>query len=268
MTPEERFAESDGHTQGTPEEAQLYRATIQYDGTAYYGFQRQRAGVPTVQSAVETALETISGHPVTLAGAGRTDTGVHALGQVITFTIDWSIRHGDTALLNALNANLPQDIVVLDVALARAGFHARFSARRRSYRYRILNRDHRDPFLRDRVWQVSRPLDVQRMDLAARHLIGVHDFATFGRAPVGDNTTREVFAAVCHRDQDDIWFEITANAFLNRMVRSLVGSIKEVGTGNWTLEDFAAALEAKDRKRSATAAPPQGLYLVSVEYEV
>lgn len=250
-----------------PEGARQFRATIRYDGSAYYGFQRQRRGVPTVQSELETALEQIAGHPVSVTGAGRTDTGVHALGQVVSFTIDWSIGHGNDALLRALNANLPPDIAVTEVAEAWPGFHPRFDARRRTYRYWIRNADLRDPFLRQRAWQVSQLLDAQRMDAAASLLRGEHDFATFGRAPVGDNTTREVFAACCWREDADIWFEITANAFLNRMVRSLIGSIKEVGSGNWDLTEFQSAFEARDRRRSATAAPPQGLYLVAVTYD-
>ncbi len=267
MTSDEQDAGNQGNAKESPDGAQLYRATVQYDGTAYFGFQRQRAGVPTVQSAIETALEQISGHPVTVTGAGRTDTGVHALGQVVSFTIDWSTRHGNDALLRAINANLPRDVAVLDVMGAPAGFHPRFSARRRTYRYWIRNAEQQDIFLRDRVWHVSQGLNVSAMDAAAGQLLGEHDFATFGRAPVGDNTVRQVFAAQCRRDGNDVWFEISANAFLNRMVRSLVGSIKEVGTGSWSLDEFRVALLAKDRGRSATAAPPQGLYLVSVEYE-
>lgn len=244
-----------------------YRATVQYDGTAYQGFQRQRDGTSTVQAAIETALEQISGHPVVVVGAGRTDTGVHALGQVVSFTIDWSPRHGNAALLRAMNANLPRDIVALDVTEAAPGFHPRFSARRRSYRYRIHVSAVPDLFRRDRVWHLVEPLDVVAMDAAAKLLLGEHDFATFGRAPVGENTSRTVFEATCRPQDDEVWFTITANAFLNRMVRSLMGSIKEVGTGKWQLADFRAALEAKSRGRSATAAPPQGLCLVAVEYE-
>lgn len=266
MVPDNRVTNEDG-AQDEPGRATLYRATVQYDGTAYYGFQRQRAGVPTVQSALESALEKISGRAVTVTGAGRTDTGVHALGQVISFTIDWSVRHGDDALVRALNANLPQDIVVLDVASAPPGFHPRFSALRRSYRYRIHNAAAWDPFRRDRVWHVSRTLDVDAMNAAAHLLIGEHDFATFGRAPVGDNTVRKVFSAGWRRVGDEVVFDIRANAFLNRMVRSLVGSIKEVGTGCWDMATFAAAFRAVDRSQSAGAAPPQGLYLVAVEYE-
>lgn len=268
MAPAENVADIDDHTVETMDGEQLYRATVQYDGTAYFGFQRQRPGVATVQSALEAALEQISGQAVTVTGAGRTDTGVHALGQVISFTIDWSNRQGNEALLRAINANLPRDIVVLDVGEAPGGFHPRFSARRRTYRYWIRNVVVRDPFLRARAWLVRRRLNAQAMDGAAGLLLGEHDFATFGRAPVGDNTVRKVFAAHCYRDRDDVWFEITANAFLNRMVRSLVGSIKEVGTGSWDLETFRRVFEATDRRRSATAAPPQGLYLVSVNYEV
>lgn len=267
MASDHRAADGD-EAQELPDRTALYRATVQYDGTAYYGFQRQRAGVPTVQAVLESALEHIAGRPVTVTGAGRTDTGVHALGQVVSFTIDWSIRHGNEALLRAINAHLPRDVVVLNVDAAPPGFHPRFSARRRSYLYRIYTADARDPFRRDRAWHVRQSLDVGAMDAAAQLLVGEHDFATFGRAPVGDNTVREVFSAGCRRMGDELLFDISANAFLNRMVRSLVGSIKEVGTGSWDLAAFAAAFRAADRAQSATAAPPQGLYLVAVEYEV
>lgn len=266
MAPVEPSAATNGQAVDNRDGLRLFRATIQYDGTAYLGFQRQRTG-PTIQATLETALERISGRPATVLGSGRTDTGVHALGQVVSFTIDWSDRHGDAALMRALNANLPRDIAVVDVAEAPPGFHPRFSARRRTYRYRIRNSAVWDPFARDRVWQVHQALDAEVMNEAAALLVGEHDFGTFGRAQVGDNTVRVVYAATSWRVAEEVWFEISANAFLNRMVRSLVGSIKEVGTGNWDLVQFRAAFEAADRRKSATVAPPQGLYLVSVAYE-
>jgi tRNA pseudouridine38-40 synthase len=243
-----------------------YSATVQYDGTAYNGFQRQRRGVPSIQAELEKALAQLAGHPVRVIGAGRTDTGVHALGQVIGFTIEWPARHGHGALLRALNANLPQDIAVVELAEAPPGFHPRFGARRRTYEYKVLNAPVRQPLLRQRAWHVGETLDLERMKAAAAMLVGTRDFATFGRAPVGDNTVREVFETEWRRDGELLIFRISANAFLFRMVRSLVGSLRAVGDGKWSIDDFAAALRARDRKRSATAAPAHGLYLVSVEY--
>jgi tRNA pseudouridine38-40 synthase len=246
--------------------ARTFRATVQYDGTAYYGFQRQRRGVPSIQAELEQALAHLAGHPIRVTGAGRTDTGVHALGQVIGFTIEWPIGHGNAALLRALNANLPEDVAVVELNEAAVDFHPRFDARRRTYEYLILRSAIRQPLWRHRAWQVAQALDVRRMNAAAALLPGTRDFATFGNAPVGDNTVREVFAAEWHEAGELLAFRICANAYLHRMVRSVVGSLKIVGTGKWSVDEFAAALAARDRKRSATAAPAHGLYLVSVEY--
>ncbi len=260
--------------------ARPYRATVQYDGTAYYGFQRQRhgpggAGV-SIQSELEEALGRLAGQPVRVTGAGRTDSGVHALGQVIGFTIEWPTRRGPEALRKALNAHLPRDIAIRDLAEAPPGFHPRFDARRRTYEYVILNGPTRQPLWRNRAWQVAETLDVARMSAAAALLVGTRDFATFGRAPAGDRpsaraTVREVLAAEWRRDvwlgDEMLVFRICANAFLYRMVRSLVGSLRMVGAGRWTVERFAAALAACERKESAMAAPAHGLYLALVEYD-
>lgn len=260
--------------------ARAYRATVQYDGSAYFGFQRQRRGPGregvSIQSELEEALARLAGRPVRVTGAGRTDTGVHALGQVIGFTIEWPTRHGTAALLNALNANLPPDIAISELVEAPPGFHPRFDARRRTYEYLIVNAPVRRPLWRGRAWQVVEPLDVARMNEAAATLIGTRDFATFGRAPVRDRpsagaTVREVLAAewrtATAADDPLCVFRISANAFLFRMVRSLVGSLRMVGSGRWSVEQFAAALAACDRKQSANAAPAHGLYLVAVDYD-
>lgn len=245
---------------------QRYRATIEYDGSDYRGFQWQQ-DEPTVQAAIEAALQAISGKSIRITGAGRTDTGVHALGQVITFDLDWPEKHGLEALQRALNAHLPDDIVVLQLIKAAAGFHPRFDARRRSYHYLIYNTPIRRPLYRRHYWHVVRPLDVDRMNEAAALLLGTHDFATFGRPPQGERTIREVHQAVWQQEEACLRFVITANAFLHRMVRSLVGSLVAVGLGKWTVAQFAEAFRACDRSRSATAAPAHGLYLVSVDYE-
>ena len=248
-------------------ETRTYRAIVQYDGTNYYGFQRQRRGVPSVQAELEQALTRLVEHPIRVLGAGRTDTGVHALGQVIGFTIEWPEKHGLEALHRALNANLPQDIVISKLAEAQPGFHPRFDARRRTYRYLILNTPIRQPLWRYRAWHIAQRLDLDRMNEAAALLIGMHDFATFGRPTVGDNTVREVVSASWRSEEQLAIFEICANGFLHRMVRSTVGSLKMVGCGKWSIGDFADALAARERRRSATAAPAHGLYLVSVEYD-
>lgn len=244
-----------------------FRATVEYDGTAYFGFQRQRRGVPSIQAELERSLAQLTGQPVRVNGAGRTDTGVHALGQVVGFTIEWPERRGVMALLRAINAHLPADIAVIGLAEAAPGFHPRFDARRRTYAYHILPGPVRRPLWRQRAWRVAQVLDVERMNAAAALLVGRHDFATFGRAPVGENTVREVYRAEWRAEGEMLVFRICANAFLQRMVRSLVGSLKEVGSGRWSVDDMDAALAARERQRSATTAPAHGLYLVSVEYD-
>jgi len=241
-----------------------YRARIEYDGTDYFGFQRQRDDQPTIQGAVEQALSRVFQQPIGVTGAGRTDSGVHATGQVISFDVVW--RHSTEDLQRALNANLPADIVILQLDETTTTFHPRFDARRRAYAYHIYNTAVRSPLRRQRSWHVSQPLDVALMNQAAACLPGVHDFATFGQPPQGDNTVREVFTAHWQRQGDLMVFFIEANAFLYRMVRSLVGSMKAVGDGRWSISEFEAALHACDRHRSGTVAPAHGLYLVSVTY--
>ncbi|GAB4158483.1 MAG: tRNA pseudouridine(38-40) synthase TruA [Candidatus Promineifilaceae bacterium] len=245
-------------------EKQRFRALIEYDGTQYFGFQRQRADQVTIQGALETALRTVTGEPAAILAAGRTDSGVHASGQVVCFDLTW--RHGVDALQRALNVNLPADIVVKRLEVTHAAFHPRFDARRRSYRYQIYNEPVRSPAHRLYSWHVSQPLDMAQMNEAAAHLIGVHDFATFGQPPQGTNTVREVFQAEWRREADLLTFTIEANAFLYQMVRSLVGSLKLVGEGKWTVATFVTALHGCDRKYITTVAPPHGLFLVSVTY--
>lgn len=240
-----------------------YRALVEYDGTAYHGFQRQRAKA-TIQGQLESAIKTVSGQAVTVIGAGRTDSGVHALGQVIAFDVNW--QHERRALERALNATLPKDIAVRDLQDAPAGFHPRFSARSRAYEYTIYQSPIRSPLRRHQVWHVPRRLDVSLMNQAAQIIVGQHDFATFGRPPQGENTVRAVLEANWRRSDELFIFEIEANAFLYRMVRSLVGSMKAVGEGRWKVTEFAAALAKRDRGQSAKSAPPQGLCLTAVRY--
>lgn len=241
-----------------------YRAQIEYDGTAYFGFQRQRDDQPTIQGELETALGRLSGEKVTVLGAGRTDSGVHAWGQVVAFNLEW--RHGEDALLRALNAHLPPDIAVQNIVVAAADFHPRYATRRRAYEYIVFNAPIRSALRRQKVWQVSWPLDVERMNIAAAMLIGTHNFATFGQPPEGENCTRHVYQAEWQRQRDELIFTIEANAFLYRMVRSIVGTLVEVGSGKWTTEQFAQAFQATDRSQAGTTAPAHGLFLLSVTY--
>lgn len=186
---------------------------------------------------------------------------------MISFELAW--RHDTETLQRALNANLPEDIAVVAVAEADDAFHPRYGARRRAYGYYLYNAPVRSPLRRLRSWHVPQPLDVARMNEAAGSLIGVHDFATFGRPPEGSGTVtvRELFRARWREEDEFLVFEVEANAFLYRMVRSLVGTLKVVGEGRWSVEAFVEAFRACDRSRAAATAPPQGLYLLSVTYD-
>lgn len=218
-----------------------------------------------MQGELEKAISAIAPRPVTITGAGRTDSGVHARGQVISFELAW--RHGEEALQRAIDANLPPDIVILSLEEAAADFHPRYDADRRAYEYHLYNEPLRSPLRRRRSWHVPRPLDLDRMNEAAARLVGVHDFATFGQPPQGESTVRQLFRAEWRRRAPLLIFGIEGNAFLYRMVRSIVGSLKMVGEGSWSVREFVQAFHARDRSRAAATAPPQGLYLVSVAYD-
>lgn len=242
-----------------------YRALIEYDGTSFCGFQRQKTEFVTVQGELERTISQLAREPVVITGAGRTDSGVHASGQVISFTIEWP--HTVLALKNAINANLPDDIAVLQIGEVPQAFHPRYDAQRRAYRYFIYNGPERSPLRRKFSWHVRRPLQIELMNEAAVLLIGVHDFATFGLPPQGKNSVRELFEAKWQPCNGFLMFSVEANAFLYRMVRSLVGSLVAVGMQDWLVTDFEAAFQSRDRNRSAPAAPPQGLFLASITYD-
>ncbi len=246
-------------------EGTLYlRATVAYDGTDFYGFQVQ-AAQRTVQGTLEDALFKITQERVRVIGAGRTDSGVHALGQVVAFRTGW--RRSPAELQRALNAVLPRDVAVWSLTEAAPGFHPRFDARSRVYRYTIWNHPVRNPLLRRVAHWVPQALDVGAMAEATRLLVGEHDFATFGSPPQGDNTVRRVIAAGWTRDGDRLYLDIEANAFLYRMVRSIVGTLLRVGRGELTVEGFADAFAAADRSQAGPTAPACGLCLVAVHYD-
>lgn len=218
-----------------------------------------------MQQAVEEALARLSGGArVAVLGAGRTDAGVHATGQVIAFDLDWT--HGEAALLRAVNANLPPSIAAKALEVAPPDFHPRYWARSRRYRYTIYNSPVRSPLLARTAWHVWPRLDFEAMAAASRQIVGEHDFATFGADPDGANTVRTVVAAEWRREGETLIFEIEAQAFLYRMVRSLVGTLRLVGAGGMTAAEFAQALAAANRRRSGPSAPPHGLCLVAVNY--
>jgi tRNA pseudouridine38-40 synthase len=237
---------------------------IEYDGTAYNGWQRQKTGLG-VQQRLEEALCRVADHPVDVTCAGRTDTGVHATGQVVHF--DTSSRRGDRGWLLGANSNLPDDVCVTWARHVDDEFHARFTAVGRNYSYRILNRLERSALHRNRAWWVYQPLDAERMHEAAQHLAGEHDFSAFRAAGCRANTPhRNITQISVERDGDWITLQVSANAFLQHMVRNLTGSLAAVGEGEKPAEWIAEVLESKDRKKAGIAAPPHGLTLCSVDY--
>ncbi|MCO4811182.1 MAG: tRNA pseudouridine(38-40) synthase TruA [Gammaproteobacteria bacterium] len=237
---------------------------IEYDGTSYNGWQRQKTGLG-VQQRVEEALSVVANHPVEVICAGRTDTGVHATDQVVHFDTD-SDRSERGWLLGA-NTNLPDDINVSWVTLVADDFHARFSAMSRSYRYLILNRLQRSALHRHRAWWVYEPLDAERMDAAAQRLLGKHDFSAFRAAGCQASTAvRHLTHISVARAGDWITLDVTANAFLQHMVRNIMGTIATVGLGEEGVEWITEVLESRDRKAGGIAAPAHGLTLAGVEY--
>jgi len=244
-----------------------YRATLAYDGTAYQGFQRQIGDTPTIQLAVEQAVAAVTGQTTPVIGAGRTDSGVHATGQVIAFDVEW--RHGDTALLRAINANLPDDIALQDIAEA-PGFHPRFDALSRLYRYRVIQAEQRQPLLRNRAWHIRWKLDGDWIKQAAGLLLGKHDFAAFGKPPQGENTVRTVYQSEWTAEPEvygTLWtYTIEADAFLQHMVRRIVWMLLDVGRGKQTVSDFEVYFRRAELPTEGSIAPPGGLTLEQVKY--
>lgn len=242
-----------------------YRLDIEYDGRPYHGFQAQEA-LPSVQGALERAVKGFSGETLRLQAAGRTDTGVHAIHQVVHIDLqkDWKPE----VVRDAMNAHLvPEPISVLEVSLAPEDWHARFSAKKRAYEYRILNRKSPPGLDRGRVWHVKKPLDADAMHAAAQVLVGHHDFTTFrdlGCQAKSPMKTLDV--AAVRREGEQVVLSFASRSFLHRQVRSMTGSLAQVGLGRWTADDLKAALEARDRKACGPVAPAEGLYLTRVEY--
>jgi tRNA pseudouridine38-40 synthase len=243
-----------------------YRLHVAYDGAPYHGFARQKELV-TVQGQLEDALSKVLRIPVVTTGAGRTDAGVHALGQVVSFTIGVTVED-QPALHRRLNALCGPTIAVLEVAEAPAGFDARFSAASRTYEYAIFTREVHDPFSRHVAWHhaPSEGLDAEAMHEGAQALLGTHDFSSFGRVPDGATPVRNVLAIGVARTEDLVVIRVTANAFIQQMVRSIVGTLVKVGEGEHPPGWVAEVLEARDRAAAGPVAPPHGLFLVEVDY--
>ena len=237
---------------------------IEYDGTAYNGWQRQRTGLG-VQERLEQALSEVADEPVEVTCAGRTDTGVHASGQVAHF--DTVAERSERGWLLGANSNLPDDICVTWVKLIDDDFHARYSATARRYQYRILNRLVRSALYRHRAWWVHQDLDHRRMHDAAQALVGEHDFSAFRAAGCqASNARREITGILVERNGDWIVLDIMANAFLQHMVRNITGTLVAIGSGEEDVAWAAQVLESRDRTRAGMAAPPHGLTLVQVCY--
>src|SRR4051794_16316464 len=277
-----------------------FKITLAYDGTGYVGWQRQANGV-SIQGLIEDALRELDGRDVPVAGAGRTDAGVHALGQVAGFTIARAI--GPEALVRALNAHLPPAIRIVHAEETAAAFHPRFGARQKTYRYQLWNGDVLSPFERGYAWHVPGPFDIDAMNAAAGRLVGRHDFAAFQAAGSSVATTeREIFSSrviaglkPCATGDDTgsiviaglkpcatseatgsgaglqpcgplIVYEVSGAGFLRHMVRTIVGSLVEVGRGRRPIDWISEIVASRDRSAAGPTAPPHGLFLVNVTY--
>ena len=242
-----------------------YRLTIEYDGAPFVGWQRQDNG-PSVQGALEAAIEKLSGERVTVTGAGRTDAGVHALGQVAHFDLVKTFE--PQKVRDALNYHLrPNPVSVLEAAMVDNEFHARFGATARHYLFRILNRRSPPALEAGRVWHVSPKLDAEAMHAAAQYLVGQHDFTTFRAAECQAQSPMKTLDRLdVSRRADEIHIEASARSFLHHQIRSFAGTLKLVGEGKWTPLQVKKALDARDRSACGPVSPPEGLYLVRVDY--
>ncbi len=244
---------------------QRFKIIVEYDGGGFVGWQAQENG-PSVQVAIEDAIHAFSGERMRIIAAGRTDAGVHARGQVSHFDLEKEITADK--LQAALNAHLrPLPISILSAELVPDDFSARFSATKRHYLYRILNRRAPPALDRGQAWHVSVELDAEAMNEAAKRLIGRHDFTTFRAVQCQAKSPEKTLDALTvERNGEEIIFRASAQSFLHNQVRSMVGTLKLVGEGKWSADDVTEALEARDRARVGFNAPPEGLYLMKVDY--
>jgi len=242
-----------------------FRLTIEYDGTAYNGWQRQKTG-RTIQGEIENAILVMTQQKITLKGAGRTDAGVHALGQVANFVCDTKLE--PDVFIKGLNSLLSGDIIIRDCVSAHKEFHSRYDAKSKIYNYRIMNRKIPSAIGRQYRWFIRKKIDVDAMQEAASSLVGTHDFKAFeGTGSPRKSTIRSVLRAeVLLKKEDLIVFEIEADGFLRFMVRNIVGTLVCAGLGKIKPDDFNDILESRNRGNAGITAPPQGLFLVEVKY--
>ncbi len=242
-----------------------FRLLIEYDGTGYVGWQRQDNG-PSIQQAIENAVFAFAGERVTVAAAGRTDAGVHALGQVAH--LDLTRETTPDTLRDAVNFHLkPQPIAILAAETASEEFHARFSATGRRYLYRIVNRRAPLALMRERAWQVQTPLDAAAMHRAAQRLTGRHDFTSFRSSICQAASPLKTLERLdVQREGEEILIHAAARSFLHHQVRNMVGTLKLVGEGRWSADDVTEALAARSRSSAGPTAPAEGLFLAEVRY--
>ncbi len=241
------------------------RLILEYDGSRYHGWQRQIDG-PTIQGIIEEKIQMMTREPVRLIASGRTDAGVHALNQVCNFITKTKIDQG--ALQRGLNALLPDDILIKKAEYVPLDFQAMFSAKSKTYEYRILNRKEPDVFLRSYAWHLERGLEIEAMHKCISTLCGKHDFSSFRSSGSGNrNPVREMMRAELQGpDQGLLRFDFEANGFLRHMVRNIVGTVVEVGQGKMGFDEFSEIFQSKDRRKAGIKAPPQGLFLIKVQY--
>lgn len=242
-----------------------YKLIIAYDGTHYHGFAKQPNAI-TIQELLEKAIGSILGQSIKVIGAGRTDTGVHAKAQCCIFDADTNIPV--ERLTGAINSKLPKDIIVQKVEKTTADFHPRYAAKRKTYRYQILNSEVQDPFLYRYTYFYPYKLDIERMREGGNHIIGEHDFACFCSTGSGvHSTTREVYSLNITTQDNLITIDICGNGFLYNMVRIIVGTLIDVGIGKKAPEMVQEIIESQNRKLAGYTAPPQGLMMLNIEYE-
>jgi len=242
-----------------------FKIIVEYDGTGYHGWQRQKAD-RTIQQEIEQALETMTAGQITLCGSGRTDAGVHAFGQTANFLCETDLS--PEVFKKGLNSLLPEDIVIKECRLAAESFHARYDVKSKVYHYRIVNRKVPPAIGRQYAWFIRKRLDTAAMRYAISHICGIHDFKAFeGTGSPRSHTIRNVMAADLNENNEgSIVFEIEADGFLRYMVRNIVGTLVDVGLGKIIPAEFKVILESKNRSQASATAPPHGLFLMEVKY--
>lgn len=242
-----------------------FKLILEYDGTAYHGWQKQKKD-RTIQGEIENALFKMTRQPVVLTGSGRTDAGVHAIGQAANFMCSTELT--PEIFQNGLNSLLPDDIIIKQCTQADDCFHARYDVKNKTYQYKILNQPLPRAIGRQYQWHIRKKLDIKSMQLATEHIVGKHDFKSFeGTGSPRSHTIRNIMAAaIITSHQNELRFEVTADGFLRYMVRNIIGTLADVGHGKITPDEFKTILELKDRKYAGATAPPHGLYLMTVNY--